>query len=182
MRASGLAATFLSLAILVGATERAIADGLLHELRIGVLAHDVPDLWSGFRAEPESADVNIEAVMSPSIAFLGGDIRPALGGSIDSAGGTSHAYVDVRWQYELPGGLFIGLGVGAAVHNGQLELVDLDRKALGSRVLFHFPAEIGLHLDDHNSVSLYFEHISNGYTVDPNEGLDRLGVRYGYRF
>jgi hypothetical protein len=24
--------------------------------------------------------------------------------------------------------------------------------------------------------------MSNAYTVDPNEGMDRLGVRYGYRF
>jgi hypothetical protein len=55
-------------------------------------------------------------------------------------------------------------------------------KALGSRVLFHIPVEIGLRFDDHNSLSVYFEHTSNGYTQDFNEGLDRLGVRYGYRF
>jgi hypothetical protein len=63
-----------------------------------------------------------------------------------------------------------------------LQLEDWDRKALGSRVLFHIPVEIGYRLDEHNSLSAYFEHMSNAYTVDPNEGMDRLGVRYGYRF
>jgi lipid A 3-O-deacylase len=55
-------------------------------------------------------------------------------------------------------------------------------QALGSRVLFHIPAEVGYRFDDHNSLSAYFEYMSNAYTVSPNEGMDRLGIRYGYRF
>lgn len=160
----------------------AYADGLVQELKIGVLDHDVPNLWSGFRAEPDSADINVEAIFSPSVSFLGGNISPALGGSISTIGATSDVYLDARWQMETSCGMFFGLGIGGAVHNGQLQLEDWDRKALGSRVLFHFPLEIGYRLDDHNSLSAYFEHMSNAYTVSPNEGLDRLGVRYGYRF
>jgi hypothetical protein len=68
------------------------------------------------------------------------------------------------------------------LHARVADLEDWDRKALGSRVLFHFPAEIGYRFDERNSLSVYFEHTSNGYTVHPNEGLDRLGIRYGYRF
>jgi hypothetical protein len=162
--------------------ELALAGPFIDELKIGVLAHDVPDLWSGFRAEPNSADINIEALLSPSIAFLGGTIRPAIGGSLSTVGATSDGYIDARWQYETPSGIFFGLGLGAAVHDGQLQLEDWDRKALGSRVLFHIPAEVGYRFDDHNSLSAYFEHMSNAYTVSPNEGMDRLGIRYGYRF
>jgi hypothetical protein len=160
----------------------ALAGQLVDELKIGVLWHDVPGLWSGFQAEPNSADINIEALLSPSVAFLGGTIRPALGASISTIGATSDAYIDARWQYETPSGIFFGLGLGAAVHDGQLQLEDWDRKALGSRVLFHIPAEVGYRFDDHNSLSAYFEHMSNAYTVSPNEGMDRLGIRYGYRF
>jgi hypothetical protein len=160
----------------------ALAGQLVDELKIGVLWHDVPGLWSGFQAEPNSADINIEALLSPSVAFLGGTIRPALGASISTIGATSDAYMDARWQYEAPSGIFFGLGLGAAVHDGQLQLEDWDRKALGSRVLFHIPAEVGYRFDDHNSLSAYFEHMSNAYTVSPNEGMDRLGIRYGYRF
>ncbi len=169
-------------ALLVVQPECAYAGPFIDELKIGVLWHDTPGLWSGFQAEPNSADVNIEALLSPSVAFLGGTIRPALGASISGVGATSDVYVDARWQYETPSGVFFGLGLGAAVHDGQLQLEDWDRKALGSRVLFHIPAEVGIRFDDHNSLSVYFEHMSNAYTVSPNEGMDRLGVRYGYRF
>ncbi len=159
-----------------------LADGFVDELKIGALAHDVPDLWSGFRAEPSSVDINVEAIFSPSVAFLGGTIRPALGASINTQGYTSDVYLDARWQLEMNCGVFLGLGVGAAVHDGQLKLEHWDEKALGSRVLFHIPVELGYRFDAHNSLSIYFEHMSNAYTVDPNEGMDRLGVRYGYRF
>ncbi len=147
-----------------------------------MLAHDVPDLWSGFQREKGTADINIEALLSPSAIFFGGTLRPAVGASINTGGQTSHVYVDARWQYETPSGIFFGLGLGAAVHDGNLDPSDPDRKALGSRLLFHIPAELGFHFDDHNSLSVYFEHTSNAYTQEFNEGLDRLGIRYGYRF
>jgi hypothetical protein len=176
------AAMVIVLALAAAGLEPAFADGLIHELRIGVLAHDVPDLWSGFREEQAAADINLEAVLSPAMPFLWGAIRPAVGGTINTRGDTSHAYVDARWQIEGPSGLFFGVGLGAAVHDGETtEIVD-GKKALGSRVLFHIPAEIGLHLDAHNSISAYFEHTSNANTGTYNEGLDRIGVRYGYRF
>ena len=162
--------------------ELTLAGPFIDEFKIGVLAHDVPDLWSGFRPNRVRLTSTSKPYCLPSVAFLGGTIRPAIGGSISTVGATSDAYIDARWQYETPTGIFFGLGLGAAVHNGQLQLEDWDRKALGSRVLFHIPAEVGYRFDDHNSLSAYFEHMSNAYTVSPNEGMDRLGIRYGYRF
>ena len=156
--------------------------GFISELKIGALWHDPGDLWSGFRREPESVDINVEALLAPSVAFLGGRIRPAIGGSINTDGGTSKGYIDARWEIETPSGIFFALGLGAAIHDGNIDPIDPGKKALGSRVLFHIPAEIGWRFDGHNSVSIYFEHISNGYTQDSNEGLDSLGARYGYKF
>jgi len=167
---------------LLGLGDLAAADGLIAELKLGVLDHDASGLWSGFRAEPNSVSVNLEALLAPSVAFAGGAIRPAVGASINTDGGTSNVYFDARWQYEMASGFFLGLGIGATVHDGQLKLEDFDQKGLGSRLLFHIPLEIGFRFDAHNSLSAYFEHMSNAYTVSPNEGLDRLGIRYGYRF
>jgi hypothetical protein len=162
------------------------AQSLVHEARLGILAHDVPDLWSGFRLERGGVDINGELVLRPALALFGGMVRPVIGGTVHTGGGTSKGYIDARWQWDAPltsaGGLFIGLGVGAAIHNGETQPIDPKAKALGRRVLFHFPAEIGWRFDQKNSLSLYFEHISNGYTAKPNEGLDSLGIRYGYRF
>lgn len=168
--------------VLIDASAPALAGGIIDEVKIGVLAHDVPDLWSGFQAEPDAADINVEALFSPSVAFLGGTIRPVLGASINTQGYTSNVYLDARWQLETDCGVFFGLGLGGTVHDGQLELENWDEKALGSRVLFHIPVELGYRFDGHNSLSAYFEHMSNAYTADYNEGMDRLGVRYGYRF
>ena len=113
---------------------------VIDEARIGILAHDVPGLWSGWRIETPRPDFNAELIFSPSVNFLGGTVRPVVGGSYNTAGGTSKAYIDARWEYQTSLGVFFGLGVGAAIHNGYLDPVSLDHKALGSRVLFHFPA------------------------------------------
>ena len=154
----------------------------IDEARIGVLAHDVPGLWSGWRIENRLPDFNAELIFSPSVNFLGGTIRPAIGGTVNTAGGTSKGYVDARWEYNTSLGVFFGLGIGGAVHNGYLTPTSLDHKALGSRVLFHIPAEIGFRFEGGHTLSLYFEHTSNGYTQKSNEGLDDLGIRYGFKF
>jgi len=160
------------------------AEGLVRELRGGVLAHDVTNLWSGFRTENDAVAINMEALLSPSVRFLGGTLRPAIGASLATEGGTSNVYLDARWELETPTGIFFSLGLGGTVHNGETKLLAANQtdKALGSHLLFHIPIEIGYRFDRHNSLSVYFEHMSNAGTRHENEGLDRLGVRYGYRF
>lgn len=161
------------------------------ELKLGLLAHDVnpryvdgePSLF-GNHIEPASVDINLEALFPPFFRpVLGGRLRPAIGVTINTAGGTSQAYADMRWQYELPSDIFFALGVGAAVHDGNIGPEDPDHRALGSRVLFHIPVELGVRVDERNSVSLFWDHTSNaGLNEDYNPGMDRVGLRYGYRF
>lgn len=177
-----LAVGCLAAIVAASLNDRAIASGLVRELKLGILHHDTPDMWSGFQVENSQAAINIEAVLSPAVQFLGGTISPVIGASIATGGGTSNVYLDARWHYTFSNGVFFGVGIGGTVHDGQLNLDDVNRKALGSRLLFHIPAEIGYRFDNNNSVSLYFEHISNAGTADFNEGLDRIGIRYGYTF
>lgn len=178
-------ATLATVALLIGLaqTDGAMAQSAPSsiEVRGGVLAHDVPDLWAGFGLE-DGIDINAELLFGRGLAVLGGTIRPALGASVNTEGFTSRAYLDARWEIELESGIFFGLGLGAAVHDGLLDATEPDRKALGSRVLFHIPFEVGLRLDRRNSLSVYFEHVSNWDLADANEGLDAIGVRYGYKF
>lgn len=164
----------------VYADERKLA-AWLHEVKFGVLHHDTGGLWSGFRRE-NGVDFNLEAIFSPHRQFLGGIIRPAFGGSVNTVGDTSKLYTGIRWQYEHISGLFMGIGLGGAIHDGKLHLHHHDRKALGSRVLFHIPIEIGYRLNAKSSLSAYFDHVSNAYLADANEGMDTLGGRFGYRF
>ena len=180
-----IAIATLILAMLMGGAELALAQeaaGLRGiEIKGGVLAHDVPGLWSGFRLE-SGVDINGEVLFGTGLAFLGGSLRPAIGGSVNTAGYTSKGYVDARWEIDGPAGLFFGLGLGAAIHDGVLGPTEPDRKALGSRVLFHIPLEVGLRLNERHSLSLYFEHTSNAWLAAHNEGMDNIGVRYGFKF
>jgi hypothetical protein len=158
--------------------------GFLYDVKIGAQVHDVPYMWSGFNKEPYSIDLNLEVRFGPSLALFGGALRPALGATINFQGYTSKAYIDARWQREFDNNTFFALGLGIAIHDGNDEswVIDPDHKLLGRRVLFHPNFEWGYRFADHSSVSLFYEHISNASTAAKNQGLDTLGVRYGYRF
>jgi lipid A 3-O-deacylase len=184
------ATCFLASVLLFVATAgSALAGDFSTEFKLGGLAHDVnprfvdgePSLF-GNHKEEASLDVNAELLFPPFRPLFGGMLRPAIGATVNTVGGTSQVYADVRWQYESPSQIFFAFGVGAAVHDGNLGPEDPDRRALGSRVLFHIPVEAGYRLDEHNSISLYWDHSSNAGLARFNEGMDRIGVRYGYRF
>jgi hypothetical protein len=150
----------------------------IHELRGGVLAHDIPIVAAG-RYE-RGIGLNAEIVFTPSLSLLGGTIRPALGGTFATEGGTSWVYLDAKWEWTIDR-LFLGIGLGPAIHTGELQYVN-NRKGLGSRVLFHIPIEIGIQLTPNYRISAYYEHVSNGYLASPNPGMDNIGARLAYRF
>jgi hypothetical protein len=81
----------LSLLLGVGLTDPAfaqLADAPAGwEFRGGVLAHDVPGLWSGFRLE-SGIDINAELLFGAGMPFLGGTIRPAVGATVNTEGYT----------------------------------------------------------------------------------------------
>jgi hypothetical protein len=156
--------------------------GLLYGVRVGLLAHDLGGLWSNTRAEG-GVDWNAEVVFNrPSFTLWGGQILPNLGASINSRGDTSKIYAGFVWEFQFENGFFFNIGTGLAVHNGQLESNDANKKQLGSRVLFREPIEFGFAIDQHHRISIMFDHISNADLADPNEGLDTLGLRYGFQF
>ena len=142
----------------------------ISELKIGALHHDTPGLWAGTSIERATADANIEVLFQPWARTFGGYLRPAIGTTVNFNGDTSKAYVDLRWEFETPSGLFFALGMGGAIHDGNLGIEDPTRKALGSRVLFHPSAEIGYRLDAVNSISIFADHMSNGFTQIQQRG------------
>lgn len=153
----------------------------LYEIRGGVLAHDVDGLWSGERKE-SGVDFNGELVFDRGLRGRFGALRPNLGASVNSRGDTSQVYAGLLWRLGGESRVFLELGLGAAVHNGERETDDPDKKELGSRVLFRIPIEIGFALTQRSRLSLLFTHVSNAYLADENEGMDRLGLRYSFRF
>lgn len=165
----------------ITAMEESMA-GPVYEIKIGILDHDVDGLWSGSKIE-EGDDLNLEIIFNSGANILSGTLRPNLGLSMNTSGDTSKVYGGGVLQYLWENGLFFDLGAGLAIHNGLLdEDGPVEEKELGSRILFRFSAEAGLSLATRHRFSLLFDHVSNGYLAEPNEGLDTLGVRYGYAF
>jgi len=142
----------------------------------------VGGLWSHSRAEG-GVDINAEIVFKkPSVEIWQEIIRPNLGVSINSQGDTSKAYGGLLWEFLFDNGYFVNSGVGLAVHDGQLESKDSNKKQLGSRVLFRIPIEFGFTISERHRISILFDHMSNAYLANPNEGMDTIGVRYGFQF
>jgi lipid A 3-O-deacylase len=156
----------------------AFCQGFIHEIRGGVLAHDIPIVAAG-RFE-YGIGLNAELAFSPSLPLLGGNIRPAVGGTFATDNGTSLIYLDAKWEWS-GSLLFFGLGLGPALQTGELQYVN-GRKGLGSRVLFHIPVEVGLQITPQIRLSAYYEHVSNGFLAYPNPGMDNIGMRFAHRF
>lgn len=155
--------------------------GLIREIKLGLMDHDTGGLWSGVRREERAIDLNMEMILSPGISFARGIVRPAVGATVNTRGDTSKLYFYARWQMPVGGRFFIAAGVGGALHTGEAAPRHAGAKALGAGMLFHLPLEIGWRIGERASLSLSFDHMSNGYLAAPNEGLDTVGLRWGWR-
>ena len=149
-------------------------------MRLGLLYHD-PGGWGGSGIEA-GLDVNGELIFSPALEALSGVLRPNLGFSLNSEGDTSKIYGGAVWEYRWPRGYFFDLALGLAVHDGETDEGSANLNQLGSPVLFRVAFEAGFIVGRSHTISILFDHISNAYLADPNEGLDTVGIRYGYRF
>ena len=177
MRASAIL-VFLALAP-ASAFAQSSLSSVIYEVRGGVLAHDL-HIVAANHVE-NGVSLNGEVAFAPSLALFGGAIRPVLGGTATTSGGTSWGYLDARWEYS--GSLFFfGIGLGGSVNNAPLTIDQNGQKALGSNVLFHIPLEVGLQFTPSDRISAFYEHSSNAFLASPNPGMDNLGVRLAHRF
>jgi lipid A 3-O-deacylase len=171
------AMAFLALLLALAAVP---AQAGLSELRLGLLDHDIGILG---HAKEGGGDINGEVLFeSPGFLDAVGAPRPHLGVSVNSEGDTSQAYAGLTWGFAPVQLVFMEFSLGGAIHDGKLSDGGTARKELGARVLFRESLSLGYRIDDHHSLSLIFDHESNANLADHNEGLNNLGIRWGYRF
>ena len=153
--------------------------GFISEVRFGALAHD----YGPFSSHKEDGyDLNAEFLFaSPGFLALIWAPRPHLGIVRNSAGRTSQAYAGLTWDWSFWKDYFFEFAWGASRHNGNTTQENIGFKDLGCKTLFREALELGYRLGNHG-ISLHFAHISNGKLCDKNEGLETVGLRYGYRF
>jgi hypothetical protein len=156
--------------------------GPVRAFRVGMLAHDVDGLWSG-ESKEKGPDLCAEVIFNRSLFhLLSATAYPNAGASFNTRGDTSKVYGGFLLQWEPESVFFFSTGLGLALHNGQLDTNSANQKALGSRVLFRIPIEIGYTVNHHHRIILAFDHVSNAGLASPNEGMDTLGLVYEYRY
>jgi lipid A 3-O-deacylase len=155
----------------------ASAQGIIDELQIGILAHDVPILGE---QKEHGADINgelrfVSPVPDGWVAGIAPGWRwlltphPNVGFGANTSGYTSQFYLGLTWTVDLfrsvvspQDRVVFAVGFGPAFNNGHVTTDSSNHAAVGSHVLFHPSVEIGYWFDARFSVSLYFEHSSNG--------------------
>ncbi|MBC2711893.1 MAG: acyloxyacyl hydrolase [Desulfosarcina sp.] len=156
--------------------------GPVRELRVGLAAHDVGGLWSG-ESKEKGPDLCAEVIFNRSLFhLLSATAYPSVGASINTRSDTSKVYGGFLLQWEPASPFFFSTGFSLALHDGELDTDSVNQKSLGSRVLFRIPIEIGYAVNPRHRIILAFDHVSNAYLTSPNEGMDTLGLVYGYRF
>ncbi|MGE5477972.1 MAG: acyloxyacyl hydrolase [Bacteroidales bacterium] len=165
-------------ALLALSSSPALAE--VDEIRLGLSLHDISFLGHG--KEDGVDGVGEVLFQSPGLLEAIWAPRPHVGIAVNSAGDTSQLYAGLTWGYEPVERLFVEFSLGGAVHDGKLSGDALDRKQLGSRALFRESLALGWRFDEHNSLMVVFDHESNARLAEHNEGLNNLGIRWGYRF
>jgi hypothetical protein len=164
------------------AFDHPLPGGPIREIRIGAAVHDVDGLWSGESRE-KGPDLGLEVLGNRALFhLLGATAYPSVGASLNTRGDTSKVYGGFLLQWEPASAFFFSAGFGLALHDGKLDTDSANRKSLGARWLFRIPIEIGYALNRHHRLILAFDHVSNAGLASPNEGMDTLGLVYGYRF
>jgi len=154
--------------------------GILSEARIGVLVHDEGPFS---RNKEDGVDTNFEFLFtSPDFMKIIWSPRPHIGGTINSAGNTSQAYIGATWEWDFWKDFFFNFSLGGAYHTGEKETSDPKKKSLGCSVLFRESLNLGYRITGPHSIMFHFDHISNAKLCSTNEGLETFGLRYGCRF
>ena len=92
--------------------------GILSEVRVGALMHDVGPFSS---SKENGIDSNLEFLFtSPDLLDVIWSPRPMLGISFNSKGDTSQAYMGLEWEKKFWGEWFASFSFGGMVHDGHL--------------------------------------------------------------
>lgn len=163
----------------------------LSEIRVGALYND----FGPFSHQKEEGVLaNLELLfVSPDFLDIIWSPRPHIGTSLNTAGDTSVPfYAGLSWEWDFLDDWMWGFSLGGAYHNGYTKLGTAPtdqtppyaqrRKELGCSVLFRESLKLGYRFNEHHSLMAHFDHISNAKLCETNEGLESLGIQYGYRF
>jgi hypothetical protein len=155
------------------------------DLRVGGFAHAIGSVEQG------GGDIGVQLVLpslfsDPQSWWQLLVPRPYIGAMASIPHRSDSVRGGALWRFPLWGRFFTEAFFGGAYDNGSIN-GDATHNALGSRWLFNAGGSLGYHIDEHWSVMVTFDHMSNGKTVfgtgfEHNEGVNDLGLQISYRF
>jgi hypothetical protein len=154
--------------------------GLIDEMRIGALVHDLET-----NDNEEGWDVNAELLLHRLGPRTGDPLdillspRPHVGVQINTSGDTNLGYFGLTWDAWLTDAVFIEGSFGGAVHDGP---TGDSSESFGCAVNFRESAALGVALSPQWNLLATVSHMSNGGLCDENQGLTSAGVQLGYRW
>ncbi|MCJ2052374.1 acyloxyacyl hydrolase [Methylobacterium sp. J-070] len=167
---------------------------IVSEVRIGGAVQD-PGSAEGKLPGFSKANVNGEILFAKPLisadpfwqAFVP---RPTTGGSYNTGGRTSYAYLGATWTLEIfpetfNRRFFLDGFFGGVAHNGYTgpkATTPYGFNTLGCSPMFREAAALGYRLTEHWSVMATVEHMSNAGLCANNRGLTNFGGKIGYTF
>ncbi|APT31688.1 iron acquisition and metabolism [Methylobacterium phyllosphaerae] len=167
---------------------------IVSEIRIGGAVQD-PGSAEGKLPGFSKANVNGEILFAKPIlsadpfwqAFVP---RPTVGGSYNTGGRTSYAYLGATWTLEVfpetfNRRVFLDGFFGGVAHNGWTgpkAETPYGFNTLGCSPMFREAAALGFRITEHWSIMATIEHMSNAGLCANNRGLTNYGGKIGYTF
>ncbi|MEP0707510.1 MAG: acyloxyacyl hydrolase [Parvibaculum sp.] len=170
-----------AISLCIAAVFASPASAFVNEVRGGFYAHDM----FGPAHESDGLDLTGEIVFdTPSFLAWAFNPRPRLGGTLNTNGDTSLAYIDpFGWTIDLgESPFFIDASLGAAIHDGRIHGSRTGQNQYGCRWNFHETLSLGYRVAPNLSILTGIEHISNAGLCSVNDGLTNIGMRVGYSF
>ncbi|KAA0125561.1 acyloxyacyl hydrolase [Methylobacterium sp. P1-11] len=167
---------------------------IVSEIRIGGAVQD-PGSAEGKLPGFSKANINGEILFAKPVlsmdpfwqAFVP---RPTVGGSYNTGGRTSYAYLGATWTLEVfpetfNRRVFLDGFFGGVAHNGWTgpkAETPYGFNTLGCSPMFREAAALGFRLTEHWSIMATVEHMSNAGLCANNRGLTNYGGKIGYTF
>lgn len=188
----------IACAVATGAPAMAQVDWL-SEVRLGVVAHDLDLLGDGSGGTESGVNIQAEIVLeSPKALSWAFSPRPWGQFSVNTDGDTNYGGIGLAWTTPRERRIFGEVDFGVVIHDGVINVPPISdnpdeiakrirlaetRVLFGSRELFRTALGLGVRVTDTIDAQLVIEHLSHGqvFADGKNEGLDTIGVRFGYR-
>lgn len=155
-----------------------------NEFRLGILRHDP---WSGTSRSVRQGQMDLHGQILLPFPFI--DTRSPLiprmqiGGSLNLAGRTSHAFAALAWTYDITSNLFAEAAFGGAIAGAPNSAHRIQaHRDMGCKPQFREAASLGYRLSANWSLITTAEHLSNGGLCTRNRGMTNFGAMLGYRF